>query len=1627
MVHTDLHEKLLETRPSEIINVLVTYDEAILKEEMMARISSEIEGVQVTFAGNFVPVLVCKLPAGQVAALEEVEGVKHIFADYKAELYQDRDRVTSKSFLDLQKETADHPRLYLNESTGIVGAPQLWDLGINGSGIYIAIIDTGVNWTHPDLAGKVVLSTSFVPYEDPMDYFGHGTHVAGIAAGTGAASAGKFKGVAPGAYIMNIKIFDAHGYAATEWILAALDYTLLVKPDVVSMSWGDWPALPESFPVNLYITEIAKNHIIPVAAAGNFYYYWTVGTPANNPYVISVGATAKNDRLASFTSKGPDIYTLRTLPTVSAPGVDVVAPASGLLGSLFALPENPYYATLSGTSMSAPHVAGAVALLLSAFPSSLTNAIRASLILGADDIGYDINAMGAGRLNAYNSYEALAAAPIVEEIVWSSEAKISSWATATPATSDSRRFGSSASGSARFSNAYVYLYVDDWFFLDLNYLGVWQGVGFPAIRYYDEYGYEYFFWSYWASVVEPFTKWIDTPDVQWGYGTITDGYVNVTLAVGLYGDNKWFEMGLTVWSNLMNVTYVKTYVYFDIAMASDYGYDTAEYILGLDAVISYDNAEQYFLGVSGLNVSAHHDCGPWYEVQDNVYFDSLMDRDYYSDNVGIVMQWDDPDGFAIGEFTYQPFYLAFEDSKTGLITQLTALVGRAYVVHDLAITDMLVPSIVPVNTEFEITTEVSNLGTETESNITVTVSIDGVTLPNQTIPRLEPLQSANVTFIYTFAEESRCRVTGFVYPVANETIINNNYAVKVVRVGPLHVLAGIYPTIITGIEAPIVARFPGDIDFFNLTVFTNIPLIDARLALTGNASQIFSVQQFALGALEDYAFVGANITIPVDAVPGLYVGTVELWNGTTLMAQTPIEIEVAEPIATMLWDDMHDYILGFQFLWRWYITYWQTVSMTNIRVIPQSLAGFELILRPTGFDAVLLMDPYWGFMDIDITTLIDYVKDGGNLFIVYGQRADQTRLDEVPREFGIEVIKLRYEYGFPLYSNKSTILEPEHPAVAGVNNFTMLAGWVGLNVTGEAVALANVTDVVFYWMDYPEYVNFTVIAAYEHAPYLGRLLVVGNDYMFDDAWINTWWYVELPYIMIDYTKVPDNPNLARTTALWTAGDVVSPTVSIVSPTDGEYVKGVQPITVSAEDGESGIDKVEFYINGILTSTDMEAPYEFSWSTTELFDGVYSIEAVAYDKAGNTNSASISVIVDNTEPELSIISPESGTFVAGSVSVRFSVFDTNLLSVTYSVNGGAPVDITGEASFAIDTTTLTDGTHAIAVTATDKAGNSVTETLALVVDNTLPSVSITAPADGDHLKDAVIVNVTGNDANLDRTELYISGELVQTWTTGGTQTYGWDTSAYTDGSYTITLAVYDKAGNLATTEITVTVDNTAPIAEIREPTGAAYLKGTYEIAVYGHDTNLDLMELYIDGDLVEIWTVGATQTYTWDTTTLTDGDHTIKLVVYDKAGNTVEKAVTVTVDNTLPTVSITAPADGAELAGAVTIEFSASDTNLDKVLLYIDDAVFDVTGTTSYDWDTTAVGDGSHTIRIVVTDEAGNSTEMSIAVTTVNVRRATEATRNLYLAVGTPIGLVIGALIVYVVTRRRGASANVEEV
>ncbi|MDH5450848.1 MAG: Ig-like domain-containing protein [Candidatus Bathyarchaeota archaeon] len=402
---------------------------------------------------------------------------------------------------------------------------------------------------------------------------------------------------------------------------------------------------------------------------------------------------------------------------------------------------------------------------------------------------------------------------------------------------------------------------------------------------------------------------------------------------------------------------------------------------------------------------------------------------------------------------------------------------------------------------------------------------------------------------------------------------------------------------------------------------------------------------------------------------------------------------------------------------------------------------------------------------------------------------------------------------------------------------------------------------------------------------------------------------------------------------------------------------------------------------------------------------------------------LNVAVDNTSPTVNVISPKNSSAVSGEVTIEAYASDLNgIEKVEFTIESSIAQMIfdsnSGHWIGALNTTTFPDGGYSLGVTAFDTAGNNHTTFLWITVDNTDPYAVTRTPLDYELIHGEAVVNITATDANLDKAELYMGGTLVATWTNSGIHTHAWTTTAYTDGTYNITLSVKDKAGNFATTKITVVVDNTVPLAEIREPDDQGFLRGIFNVTTWVYDVNLDQVRLEANGSVIDTWNLSGLRISTWNTTMLTDGVYVIRLLVDDAALNVIEKTVTTTVDNTSPFVSITSPEGGAELSGTVNINFTVEDNHIDRVLLYINDASIVVTGEQTYVWDTTEVGDGAYTIKLIGYDEAGNSAEASISVMTINVRLGKEFTRSMYLAIGTPLGFIIGAIIVYAFVKRR---------
>ncbi|MET8447335.1 S8 family peptidase [Streptomyces sp. NPDC005209] len=286
----------------------------------------------------------------------------------------------------------------LDKSVPQIGAPKAWAAGYTGKGVKIAVLDTGVDATHPDLKDQVIEAKNFSGAADATDHFGHGTHVASIVAGTGAKSGGKYKGVAPDAKILNGKVLDDTGSGDDSGIIAGMEWAAQQGASVINLSLGGYDT-PEIDPLEAEVNKLSADKGILFAIAAGNEGPESIGSPGSADAAITVGAVDKKDKLAGFSSTGPRVGDGAIKPDVTAPGVDITAAAAK--GSVIdkEVGEKPEgYLTISGTSMATPHVAGAAAILKQEHPDWGYAELKAALTGSAKDGKYSPFQQGSGRI-----------------------------------------------------------------------------------------------------------------------------------------------------------------------------------------------------------------------------------------------------------------------------------------------------------------------------------------------------------------------------------------------------------------------------------------------------------------------------------------------------------------------------------------------------------------------------------------------------------------------------------------------------------------------------------------------------------------------------------------------------------------------------------------------------------------------------------------------------------------------------------------------------------------------------------------------------------------------------------------------------------------------------------------------------------------------------------------------------------------------------------------------------------------------------------------------------------------------------------------------------------------------------
>jgi hypothetical protein len=497
-----------------------------------------------------------------------------------------------------------------------------------------------------------------------------------------------------------------------------------------------------------------------------------------------------------------------------------------------------------------------------------------------------------------------------------------------------------------------------------------------------------------------------------------------------------------------------------------------------------------------------------------------------------------------------------------------------------------------------------------------------------------------------------------------------------------------------------------------------------------------------------------------------------------------------------------------------------------------------------------------------------------------------------------------------------------------------------------------------------------------------------------------------------FDSTPDNPYLLTvsatdstdTLASWSCTgnnvDLAAPGVSIpVTTRGGGYGWGSG--TSFAAPCVAGVAALLISINPALSAADVMKLLEQTaddlgpagWDSSYGYGRVNAYKALLA-AGGNT--------ISNQPPTATLNSPTNASTVSGTTGVSVSATDNvGVTKIEWYLDGAlAGSSPTASATFSWDTTTAVNGSHTLQSKAYDAAGNvgsSANVNVTVQNDTTPPAAQITVPLNGVVVVGTTAVNVSASDnVGVSKVELYLDGAFAAS-STSASPSFSWNTTSSTNGPHVLKAKAYDAAGNIGSSvAVTVTVQNpvldtTPPAAQIISPVSGATVSGVNSVNVSATDNvGVVKVEWYLDGALAASST-NPSPAFSWDTTSSTNGTHTVKAKAYDAAGNTgTSTSASVTVQNpvpdtTPPSVTVTAPSDGTTVSGMISVNVNASDNvGVTKVEWYVDGFLAGSTATlpASFSWKTTGATNGTHTVQAKAYDAAGNVGVSSLVTVTV---------------------------------------------
>jgi parallel beta-helix repeat protein len=421
-------------------------------------------------------------------------------------------------------------------------------------------------------------------------------------------------------------------------------------------------------------------------------------------------------------------------------------------------------------------------------------------------------------------------------------------------------------------------------------------------------------------------------------------------------------------------------------------------------------------------------------------------------------------------------------------------------------------------------------------------------------------------------------------------------------------------------------------------------------------------------------------------------------------------------------------------------------------------------------------------------------------------------------------------------------------------------------------------------------------------------------------------------------------------------DVLPPRIQLLSPGNNSVIRPGVILDFDIYDESSF--SVNYSIDNGAEIT-FESPYDIS--TIDWADGFHTILIMVRDTKGNIASSTFSITIDSIPPIILLNSPSNNSLILKDAIMDFSITDSNLKHVEYSVNGEPamslldPYDITADG--------WSDGDHKVLINAEDSAGNSNSSWYIFSIDSYPPIISLISPLNNSIIIEGEVLDFTVLDMNPVQANYSINGGAGIPFS----EPYDISTSGWVDGEYHVIIGARDPLGHENSRWYSFLIDSSPPSIMFTSPGNNSVVSQGTIMDFSVTDENLDRVNYSVNGGSQLPLAVP----YNISTTGWTNGTYSILLNAIDLAGNSNSSFYFISIDSTSPTIRLDSPVNGSTVIGGTALDFEVFDDNPSQVLYSINEGPL-LSFSEPFNISTTGWDDGGYTVKIIALDEAGNS-------------------------------------------------------